>query len=112
MVLGSSSVAVTYKKVFVNSCASTRLSFILWNKVGNFRGFRVFNFGPYAEIKNSENSEIFLRLLNLSEFPLFEGIGSFRGFRVFDFGSYAEMENLRNSEFFSRLVKLSEFVLF
>ena len=41
--------------------------------------------------KTRKTRNFFLRLLNLSEFPLFEGIGSFRGFRVFDFGSYAEM---------------------
>ena len=41
-------------------------------------GFRVFDFGPYNEIKNSENSEIFWRLLNFSEFHSYEEIGDFR----------------------------------
>ena len=31
---------------------------VLLEEVGNFRGFRVFNFGPYNEIENSGNSEI------------------------------------------------------
>ena len=30
--------------------------------IGNFRGFRVFDFGPYNEIENSENSEILCRV--------------------------------------------------
>ena len=30
--------------------------------IGNLRGFRVFDFGPYAEIENSENSEILTTL--------------------------------------------------
>ena len=34
---------------------------VLFEEVGNFRGFQVFDFGPYTEIKNSENSEIFPR---------------------------------------------------
>ena len=28
------------------------------NGIGNFRGFPVFDFGPYTEIENSENLEI------------------------------------------------------
>ena len=73
-------------------------------EVGNLRGFRVFDFGPYTEIENSENSEIFSRLLNLSEFLLFEEIGNFRDFRVFDYGPYTKIENSENSEIFPRLV--------
>ena len=88
----------------VNWCASTKFNFILWNKVGNFRGFQVFDFDPYTEMENSENSEIFSTLLNLSEFLLFEKVGNFRGFRVFDFGPYTEIENSENSEISSRFV--------
>ena len=77
-------------------------------EVRNFRGFGAFNFGPYTEIENLENSEIFSRLVIV----LLEEIGNFGGFRVFDFGPYAEIENPKNSAFFSRLVKLSEFALF
>ena len=68
-------------------------------EVGNFRGFRVFNFGPYTEIENSENSEIFTTLVNSKEWVLLEKVGNFRGFGVFDFGPYTEIENLENSEF-------------
>ena len=32
-----------------------------FEEVGNFRGFRVFDFSPYTKIENSENSEIFSR---------------------------------------------------
>ena len=77
-------------------------------KFGNSRGFRVFDFGPYAEIEHSENSEIFSKLVIV----LLEEVGNFRGFPVFDFTPYAEIENSKYSEFFWRLVKLSEFVLF
>ena len=31
---------------------------VLFDDVGNFRGFRVFDFGPYDEIENSKNLEI------------------------------------------------------
>ena len=41
-------------------------SFLL-EEVGNFRGFRVFDFDPYTEIENSENSEIFTTLVNSKE---------------------------------------------
>ena len=66
----------------------------LFEEIGNFR---VFDFGPYTEI---ENSDIFSRLLNLNEFLLFEDIGNIQVFWVFDYGPYAEIEN---SEIFSKL---------
>ena len=44
---------------------------IFWNKIGKFRGFRVFDFGPYAKIEILENSEIVSRLVNLVDFVLF-----------------------------------------
>ena len=75
------------------------MNFFYLRKIGNFRGFRVFGFGPYAEIKNSENSEIFTTLVNSKECVLLEEVGNFRGFRVFDFGPYTEIENSENSEF-------------
>ena len=68
------------------------------NGIGNFRPFRVFNFGPNNEIENSENSEIFSRLINFKGFVLFEEVGNFRGFWVFDFGPCTEIENSENSE--------------
>ena len=77
-------------------------------KFGNFGGFRVFDFGPYAEIENSENSKVFTQLVLV----LLEKVRNFQGFPVFDFTPYAEIENTEYSEFFSRLVKLREFVLF
>ena len=58
--------------------------FFLFEEVGNFRGFRVFDFGLYTEIKNWENSEIFSRPVNLKGFVLFEEVGNFRGFRFSD----------------------------
>ena len=55
-------------------------------EVENFRDFRVFDFGPYTEIENSENSEIFKTIVYSKECVLSEEVGNFRGFRVFDFG--------------------------
>ena len=52
----------------------SRLLIVLLKEVENFRGFRVFNFDPYTEINNSENSGSFSRSLNLNEFLLFEEI--------------------------------------
>ena len=82
--------------------------FLLFEEIGNFRDFRVFDFGPYAKIKNLENSEIFSKLVIV----LLEEAGNFRAFPVFDFAPYAEIKNSEYSEFSSRLVNLSEFVLF
>ena len=56
--------------------------FVLFEKVGNFRGFRVFDFGPYTEIENSENPS---RLLNLNGFLLFEKNWEFLRFSSFRF---------------------------
>ena len=69
---------------------------ILLGEVGNFRGFWVFNFGPYTEIEKSENSKIFTTLVNSKECVLLEEVGNFRGFQVFDFGPYTEIENSEN----------------
>ena len=77
----------------------------------NFRGFQAFNFGPYTEIENSENSEIFSRLVNFKGLFLFEEVGNFGGFHVVHFGPYTEIKNLENSEIFSRLVNFEECVL-
>ena len=90
-----------------NSEIFSRLVIVLLEEVANFRGFRIFDFGPYAEIENSENSEIFSRLVIV----LLEEVTNFRGFRIFDFGPYAEIKNLENPKIFSGLGKLSEFVL-
>ena len=68
------------------------------NGIGNFRDFRVFDFGPHTEIENSENSEIFTTLVISKECVLLEEVGNFRGFRVFDFGPYIEIENSENSQ--------------
>ena len=70
----------------------------MFEQVGIFRDFLVFNYGPYTEIKNSENSEISSRLRNLNNFFLFEETGNFGSFRLFDFARYTEIENLENSE--------------
>ena len=59
--------------------------FLLFEEIGNFRGFRVFDFGLFTEIENLENSEIFSGLLNLSKFILFEKIWEFRRFSSFRF---------------------------
>ena len=67
------------------------------NGIGNFRGFLIFNDGPYTEIKNSENSEIFTTFVNSKECVLPEEAGNLRSFRVFDFGPYAEIENSEKS---------------
>ena len=63
--------------------------------IGNFPDFRVFNFGPYTEIENSESWEIFTTLVNSKECVLPEEVGNFR---VFDFGPYTEIGNSENSE--------------
>ena len=68
--------------------------YFLLEEVGNFRGFRVFDFGPYTKIKTAENSEIVLRLVVV----LLEEVGNFQGFRVFDFDPYTKIENVENSE--------------
>ena len=62
--------------------------YFLLEEVSNFQGFWVFDFGPYTEIKNSENSEIFSRFVNFKECSFFEELGNFQGFRIFDFGPY------------------------
>ena len=69
---------------------------VLLEKDENFRGFRVFSFGLYTEIKNSENSEIFTTLVTPKESVLLEEVGNFRVFRVFDFGPFTEIENSEN----------------
>ena len=43
---------------------------VLLEEAGNFRGFRVFDFGPYTEIENSEN-------FVLREFVLSEEVKNF-----------------------------------
>ena len=70
------------------------------NGIGNFRGFLIFNDGPYTEIKNSENSEILTTFVNSKECVLPEEAGNLRSFRVFDFGPYAEIENSEKSGIF------------
>ena len=70
------------------------------NGIGNFRGFLIFNDGPYTEIKNSENSEIFTTFVNSKECVLPEEAGNLRSFRGFDFGPYAEIENSVKSGIF------------
>ena len=54
--------------------------FCLSDEVENFRGFRVFKFGLYAEIDNLESSEIFARLVKLSEIVLCKEVLIFRGY--------------------------------
>ena len=76
--------------------------------IGNFRGFRVFDFGPYAEIENSENQEIFSTTVNSKECVLLEDVGNFRGFRVFDSETYTGIEN---SEILSTLANFKDCVL-
>ena len=68
------------------------------NGIGNFQTFRVFDFGPYIEIGNSKNSEIFLRFVNFKECVLLEEAGNFRDLQVFDFSPYIETEDSQNSE--------------
>ena len=43
--------------------ASKLGEFLLFVEIGDFRGFRVFDFDSYAEIENSENSDIFSSLV-------------------------------------------------
>ena len=48
---------------------------LFYSRIVNFRGSRVFDLSPYTEIENSENSEIFSRLVKLSKIVLFEEVG-------------------------------------
>ena len=57
--------------------------FCLFEEGGNFRGYRVFDFRPYSDNENLENSDSFSKLLDLSETRKFGVI------RVFDFNPYA-----------------------
>ena len=41
--------------------------FCLFEEVGNFQGYRVFDFRPYTDNKNLENSDSFSKLLNFIE---------------------------------------------
>ena len=76
-------------------------------EVGNFQGFRVFDFGSYTKIQSFKNSEMFSRLVNFKGFVFFKEVQNFqRSPRVFDFGSYTEIENSENSEIFSKTCKL------
>ena len=50
---------------------------VLLEEVGNFPSFRVFDFGPYTAIENSESSEIFTTLVN-SKGMWLEKVGNFR----------------------------------
>ena len=86
--------------------------FVLFEEVGNFRVFQVFDYKPYTGIEYSKNTEIFSRLVNFKESVLIEEVGKFRHFRVFNFGTYTEIQGSENSEIYSRLVNLSECVLF
>ena len=40
----------------------------LFERVGNFTGFQVFHFGTYTEIKNSENSDFFSKIVHSTKF--------------------------------------------
>ena len=96
-----------------NSEIVSRLVVVLLEGVGNFRGFRVFDFGPYTKIENSENSEIVSRLVKLTDFfCLFEEVGNFQGYRVFGFRPYTDCKNLENSDSFSKLLNFSELLFF
>ena len=66
-----------------NICKSQKCAFL--EEVGNFRDFRVFDFGRYTEIENSENSEIFPTIGISKECVLLEEVRNFWDFRVFDF---------------------------
>ena len=70
---------------------------VLPEEVGNFWGFQIFDFGPYTELENLENSKIFTTLV-ISKECVPEEVGNFQGFWVFDFNPYAEIENSENSE--------------
>ena len=63
---------LTINKVFKNSKEC-----VLLEEVGDFRGFRVFDFGPYTKIENSEKSEIFTALVYSKECVLLEEVGDF-----------------------------------
>ena len=78
--------------LFWSSCWNQKLEkllnlskFLLFEEIGNLRGFRVFEFGLYIEIDHSQNLEYFPRLLNLSKLLLFQKIWGFLWFRSFWF---------------------------
>ena len=72
-----------------------------FEEVGNFRGFRVFDFSPYTEIENSENSEIFSRLVKLKEIVLFEEVGISEVSEFMTLTITLKLKNLENSKIFS-----------
>ena len=78
--------------IFINYSLIKRV-FVNWK----FPRFPSFRFWSLYKIENSENPEIFSRLVVV----LLEEVGNFRGFPVFDVSLYTKIEN---SEIFSRLV--------
>ena len=71
---------------------------VLLEEVGDFLGFRVFDFGPHTEIENLK--KIFTTRANSKECVLPEEVGNFRGLRVFDFGPYPERSKTRKTRKF------------
>ena len=65
---------------------------VLFVEVENFRGFQVFDFGPYIEIENLGKLGNFLKTCKFQRTFIFEKLVNFRGFQVFDFGPYTEIE--------------------
>ena len=47
-------------------------------EVRNFQGFGVFDFGSYAKIESSENSEMFSRIVNFKGSVFFEEVENFQ----------------------------------
>ena len=50
------------RKLTINKVLKNSKQCALLEEVGDFRGFRVFDFGPYTKIENSEKSEKFTTL--------------------------------------------------
>ena len=53
---------------------------VLFEEAENFRGLPVFDFGPYTEVENPENSEIFPRHAYFKEHVFFQEVENFPDF--------------------------------
>ena len=76
---------------------------VLFEELGNVRGFRVFDFSTYTEVKNTENSEIFSRLVNFKKIVLHEKVENVCDFWVLEFWPYIKIGNIFKNCKFPRL---------
>ena len=73
------------------------MNFFYLRKLENFGDLRVFDFGPYPEIENSENSEIPKFLKESKSFEIYV-LKRFPSFPSFHFSIRAKIENSETSD--------------